>query len=133
MRALLHVEDDDGAAVVFRAAVDEANIRVNIERVSDGEQALEYLRGKGRYSGVRRPDVVFLDLNMPRVNGWQVLMDMKSDDSLRSIPVVILSTSSRQGDKERARALGAQDYVIKWPSFEILVAELGSAYENAVS
>jgi len=129
MRALLHVEDSDAAAVVFRAAVNEANIPAEIERVSDGDEALRLLREQPD----RRPDVVFLDLNLPRVGGWQVLMEMRADASLSTIPVIVLSTSSRPADKERAYSLGAQHYLTKPGSFAVLVAELGSAYRKFVA
>jgi CheY-like chemotaxis protein len=129
MRALLHVEDSDAAAVVFRAAVNEANIPVEIERVSDGDEALRILREQPD----RRPDVVFLDLNLPRVGGWQVLMEMRADEGLSTIPVIILSTSSRPADRERAYSLGARHYLTKPVSFEMLVAEVGSAYRKFVA
>lgn len=75
---------------------------MSVYRVSDGEEALVYLRRLEPYSAVTRPDLVFLDLNMPRIDGWQVLVAMRDDKSLRSIPVVILTTSCHQADKERA-------------------------------
>src|SRR5689334_19322847 len=102
MRVLLHVEDDDGIAAVFHAAVEEAGIDATVSRVAGGEQALRYLRGAGLYSGAIRPDIVFLDLNMPGVDGWQVLVEMRANDNLRSIPVVVLTTSSHHSDKDRA-------------------------------
>lgn len=71
MGELLHVEDEDVSAAIFRAAFEEAGIEVTISRVADGEQALRYLRGAGLYVTVKRPDIIFLDLNLPRVDGWQ--------------------------------------------------------------
>jgi hypothetical protein len=127
---ILHVEDDDAMAVAFRVAVDEAGIQVKVDRVSDGEQALEYLRGSAERYHPRHAVVVFLDLNMPRTDGWQVLEEMKADDNLRFIPVVILSTSFRGADQERAKALGAQQYIPKPPSFHDLVTAIGSAYRK---
>jgi CheY-like chemotaxis protein len=129
MRALLYVEDSDAAAIVFRAAVNEANIPAKLDRVSDGDEALKVLREQPD----RRPDAVFLDLNLPRVGGLQVLKEMRSDESLRDIPVIILSTSSRPSDKERAYSLGAQHYLTKPGSFNDLVAELSSAYRKFVA
>ena len=130
MRALLHVEDENDTALVFRAAVAQADIRLSVYRVSDGEQALVYLRRLEPYTAVPRPDLVFLDLNMPRVDGWQVLVAMRDDESLRSIPVVVLTTSSHRADKERAYALGAKHYITKPAAFDVLVAEVMSACQK---
>ena len=130
MRALLHVEDENDTALVFRAAVAQADIRLSVYRVSDGEQALVYLRRLEPYTAVPRPDLVFLDLNMPRVDGWQVLVAMRDDESLRSIPVVVLTTSSHPADKERAYALGATHYITKPSAFNVLVGELTSACQK---
>lgn len=80
MGALLRVEDDDGAAVAFRAALDEANVQVAVDRVVDGQQALEYLRGGRNVCGRRAPKAVFLDLNLPRVDSWQVLVAISQNE-----------------------------------------------------
>lgn len=133
MATLLHVEDDDAVAVAFRVAVDEANIPVNLNRVSDGDQALEYLRHEGAYTSADRPDLVFLDLNMPKVDGWQVLAAMSRDKELCSIPVVVLSTSSHPYDKQLAYALGAKHYVSKPATLDGLVAEVQLAYREIVT
>ena len=108
MATILHIEDDDATALVFQAAIYEARLQATVHRVSNGEDALAYLRGEGLYMGRTWPDIVYLDLNMPKVDGWEVLTEMRADNDLRSIPVVILTTSSLTSDKERARALGAQ-------------------------
>ena len=128
MRALLHVEDDDAMATVIRAAVDEAAIDVNLFRVSGGAQALGYLRGEAPYVGSARPDLVFLDLHMAGMDGWQVLAEIRADESLRSIPVVVLSTSRLEADRDRAYTLGARRFVTKPASFRLLIAEVESAY-----
>ncbi len=73
-------------ALVFIAAVDEARFDATVYRVSDGEEALAYLRGTGRHVDRTWPDIVYLDLNMPKVDGWQVLKDIKADSDLQSIP-----------------------------------------------
>ena len=130
MHALLHVEDENDTALVVRAAVAQSDIRVSVYRVSDGEQALVYLRRLDPYTAATRPDLVFLDLNMPRVDGWQVLVAMRDDKSLRSIPVVILTTSRQRADKERAYALGAKHYITKPATFDVLVAEVMSACQK---
>jgi CheY-like chemotaxis protein len=130
MLTLLHVEDEDTIAVIFRAALDAAKIQVTVYRVSDGEQALNFLRRSGPYVGVRQPDLIFLDLNTPRMDGWQVLAEMHADKSLPSIPVIVLSSSSRQCDKDRAFALGAQEYINKPLFFNDWITEVQSAYRK---
>ena len=133
MHTVLHVENENATAFVFRAAVAQANIRVSLYRVSDGEQALVYLRRLEPYAAVTRPDLVFLDLEMPRVDGWQVLIAMRDDKNLRSIPVVVLTTSCQQADKERAYALGAKHYITKPGAFDVLVAEVTSTCQKFFS
>jgi CheY-like chemotaxis protein len=133
VHTVLHVENENATAFVFRAAVAQANIRVSLYRVSDGEQALIYLRHLEPYAAVTRPDLVFLDLEMPRVDGWQVLVAMRDDKNLRSIPVVVLTTSCQQADKERAYALGAKRYITKPATFDVLVAEVTSACQKFFS
>ena len=128
MGELLHVEDEDASAAIFRAAFEKAGIDVTISRVADGEQALRYLRSAGLYVAAKRSDIVFLDLDLPRVDGWQVLLEMKEEESLRSIPVVVLSRLYGQADRDRLYALGAKYYITKPATFHVLVAEVKSAY-----
>jgi CheY-like chemotaxis protein len=120
-------------ALVFSAAIQEARPQATVHRVSSGEDALAYLRAEGRYSGRTWPDIVFLDLNMPRIDGWQVLTDMRADNDLRSIPVVVLTTSSLRSDRDRAHALGAQHFVTKPAAFGALVAAVESTYRSLVA
>jgi len=119
--AILHVEDEDGSACLFRAALDEAGIGLSVYRVSDGEQALAFLHQAGIYQSARRPELVVLDLNMPRVDGWTVLRSVKEDEQLRDIPVVVLSTSHLPEDQARALVLGARRYLVKPIGFFDLV------------
>jgi CheY-like chemotaxis protein len=130
---ILHVENDDATALVFSAAIDEAKLHATVYRVSSGEEALAYLRGEGRYAGRTWPDIVFLDLNMPKVDGWQVLSDMGADIDLRSIPVVILTTSSLRADKDRAHSLGARHFLTKPAAFGALVAAVEATYRSLVA
>jgi CheY-like chemotaxis protein len=130
MSVLLHVEDEDAMAAVFRAAIEKTRIDVTLTRVADGEQALRYLRAAGVYAGAKRPDLVFLDLNMPGMDGWQVLAGMQADQSLCLIPVVVLSTTSRQIDKDRAFALGARHYIAKPAFFDEWTTQPESAYRR---
>ena len=133
MATILHIEDDDAMALVFRTAIDEANLQATVYRVSDGAEALLYLRGEGQYAGRTWPNIVFLDLNIPKLDGWQVLTAMRADRDLRSIPVVILTTSSRDADRNRAQALGAQHYVSKPTAFDALVVAVKATYRSVVA
>ena len=124
--ALLHVEDEDASAFLFRAALDQAGVGVSVYRVSDGDQALAFLNKSGVYRMARRPDVIVLDLNMPRIDGWTVLSGIRANDRLQAIPVVVLSTSFRQEDQIRSLALGARRYVVKPRDFDRLVRDVES-------
>jgi chemotaxis family two-component system response regulator Rcp1 len=122
--AFLHVEDSDADAFLFRAALDQAGIKVSVYRVSDGEQALAFLHRSGTYTNARRPELLVLDLNMPRMDGWTVLSWIRKDAELESIPAVVLSTSSGPEDRCRALALGARRYVVKPTIFNGWVHEV---------
>jgi CheY-like chemotaxis protein len=124
--AVLHVEDEDSSACLFRTALDHAGIAVSVYRVSDGHEALAFLNHSGIYKMARRPELIVLDLNMPRVDGWTVLSTVCANDELRTIPVVVLSTSSQPEDQTRALSLGARRYVIKPDDFYGLVQEVES-------
>ena len=86
--------------------------------VGDGEKALQFLRRVGPYEGVVRPDLVLLDLNLPKVDGREVLAAVKSDSDLRMIPVVVLTTSASDADVLRAYGLGANCYITKPVGFD---------------
>jgi CheY-like chemotaxis protein len=124
--ALLHVEDEDGGACLFRAALDEAGIDVSVYRVSDGEQALAFLHQAGIYRSARRPELVVLDLNMPRVDGWTVLTRIGGNEQFKDVPIVVLSTSRQPEDQTRALALGARRYFVKPSDFMDLVRAIES-------
>jgi CheY-like chemotaxis protein len=127
VRTLLHVEDEDGSAFLFRHAVREAGFSVVVFRVSNGEEALAFLRKAGPYAHAERPKLMVLDLNLPKIDGLGVLTRVRSDESLRNIPVVVISTSSRPADKEKAFSLGARYYIVKPDSFEELTQQVKAA------
>jgi len=109
---LLYVEDEDAAFLLFETALKTANIEVDLHRASDGEEALAYLQGNS--SGNHpRPNLVVLDLNLPRKNGLDVLSEIKKDQNLSGITVVVFSSSSLASDKQRSIALGASEYITK--------------------
>jgi CheY-like chemotaxis protein len=110
---ILLVEDNPGDARLAREALNENNINHFLYHVEDGLQALDFLHNKGMYRSSPRPDLILLDLNLPRINGHQVLSEIKSDENLRKIPVVVLSISCSEKDIEESYKLNANCYVTK--------------------
>ena len=110
---LLIVEDAPGDVLLTREALAGSRIPHNLRVVEDGEAAIAYLRQEGEHADAVRPDLVFLDLNLPRLDGREVLARIKSDPGLRTIPVVILTTSGSQEDVLRSYDLHANAYVTK--------------------
>jgi len=110
---ILLMEDDPGDVELILEALHDAKIALAIDHVSDGEEGMRYLRKEGAYAGATRPDLVLLDLNMPRMDGREVLEALKGDRGLRSIPVVILTTSDAEQDIMASYDLGANCYLKK--------------------
>jgi two-component system, chemotaxis family, response regulator Rcp1 len=110
---ILLVEDNPGDVRLTQEALKEAKFRNNLQVVGDGVEALAYLRQEGKYSGATRPHMVMLDLNMPRMDGREVLAAIKKDPDLRRIPVVVLTSSEAETDIARAYELHANCYVTK--------------------
>jgi CheY-like chemotaxis protein len=119
---VLLVEDDPGDVLLIREAFDFNKVHNNLNVVSDGEQALDYLRGSGDYTDRIRPDLVLLDLNLPRKDGREVLAEVKSDPDLRTIPIVVLTTSEAEEDVLKSYQLHANAYVTKPVDFERFVS-----------
>jgi CheY-like chemotaxis protein len=119
---VLLVEDDPGDVLLIREAFDFNKVHNNLNVVNDGEQALAYLRREGEYSESLRPDLVLLDLNLPRKDGREVLAEVKADESLRAIPIVVLTTSEAEEDVLKSYQLHANAYVTKPVDFERFVA-----------
>jgi CheY-like chemotaxis protein len=119
---VLLVEDDPGDVLLIREAFDFNKVHNNLNVVSDGEQALDYLRGAGGYADRIRPDLVLLDLNLPRKDGREVLAEVKSDPDLRTIPIVVLTTSEAEEDVLKSYQLHANAYVTKPVDFERFVS-----------
>jgi CheY-like chemotaxis protein len=115
---ILLVEDDPGDVLITREAFAENKVRNELNVVSDGDTALAYLRREGDFAAARRPDLILLDLNLPRKDGHEVLAEIKSDLSLQRIPVVILTTSDAEEDVLRSYDLHANAYVTKPVDFE---------------
>jgi len=110
---ILLVEDNPGDVRLTREALKEAKFRNTLQVVGDGVEALAYLRQQGQYSGAMRPHLIMLDLNLPRMDGREVLAAIKKDADLRRIPVVVLSSSEAETDIARAYDLHANAYVTK--------------------
>jgi len=110
---ILLVEDNDGDVFLTMEALKDAKIANSVHVVHDGVEALEFLRRQGKYATAPRPDLILLDLNLPRKDGRQVLREIKDDPSLRRIPVVILTTSKGEEDVLRAYDLHANCYITK--------------------
>jgi two-component system, chemotaxis family, response regulator Rcp1 len=110
---ILLVDDDPVDVRLTLEALRDAKIHVEIDVARNGVEAMAFLRREGAFSGAERPDLVLLDLNMPKKSGREVLAEMKADAQLRGIPVVVLTTSGADEDIVRARELGASCYVTK--------------------
>jgi CheY-like chemotaxis protein len=115
---VLLVEDDPGDVLMTREAFEHHRIRNNLHVVSDGEQAMLFLRKSGAYADAPTPGLILLDLNLPRRNGLEVLAELKADSNLLSIPVVILTTSQAQEDILRSYSLHANAYISKPVDFD---------------
>jgi len=115
---VLLVEDDPGDADLTREALKEAKMMVNLTIVEDGEAAIAYLRKEEPYTDAVRPDLILLDLHLPRKDGREVLRELKNDTVLRTIPVVILTTSQANADILDIYGLGGNCYVTKPVGFE---------------
>jgi CheY-like chemotaxis protein len=115
---VLLVEDDPGDVLMTREAFEDNKVANRLAVVSDGVSALEYLRKEGQYADAPTPDLILLDLNLPRMDGREVLQALKGDDDLRRIPVVVLTTSEAEEDVLRSYSLHANAYVTKPVDFD---------------
>lgn len=116
----LLVEDDEDHAELIRCTFQRRRLLNELEWVRDGEQALAFLRGEGPYANKQRPHVVLLDINLPKRSGLEILAEMKSDESLRTIPVVVVTTSEIEGDRLKAYEYHVNSYIVKPVDFERL-------------
>jgi CheY-like chemotaxis protein len=115
---ILLVEDDPGDVVMTREAFQDYKVHNQLHVVDDGAEAMAFLRNEGVYAERPRPDLVLLDLNLPKMDGREVLEAIKSDPELASIPVVVLTTSENEDDVLRSYSLHANAYVTKPVDFE---------------
>ncbi len=118
---VLLVEDDEGDVLMTREALAEGKVLNRLSVVNDGVEAVEYLRQNGDYHEASRPDLILLDLNLPKKDGRQVLEEVKADENLRRIPVIVLTTSGADEDVLRSYNLHANAYVTKPVDFDRFV------------
>ena len=117
-QAILLVEDNPDDVLITKRALSKGKISNALYVVNNGEEAIRFLRKEGDYKGVCTPALVLLDLNMPKMDGFQVLKEVKNDENLRSIPIIVLTTSDRDRDIDDAYNLGCNSYIVKPVSFE---------------
>ncbi|WP_182114195.1 response regulator [Actinotalea sp. JY-7885] len=125
---VLLVEDDPGDVLMVQEVFEDHGLGGHLDVVNDGAEALAYLRREGAHAAARRPHVILLDLNLPKIGGREVLEAVKTDPELGSIPVVVLTTSSAEEDVVRAYTAHANAYVTKpvdWDAFTAAIRRIG--------
>ena len=130
---ILMADDDEDDRLLTIDALKESRVLNNLFCVEDGVELLEYLRREGKYADPKdspRPSLILLDLNMPRKDGREALQEIKADPKLRSIPVVILTTSKEEEDMLRGYDLGCASYITKPVNFELLIETINRALER---
>jgi two-component system, chemotaxis family, response regulator Rcp1 len=126
---ILMVEDNDGDVFLTTEALKSAKVANELFVVHDGVECMDFLRQKGKYADALRPDLILLDLNLPRRDGREVLAELKPDPDLRKIPVVVLTSSSAEIDVAQAYDLHANCYIVKPVDFANLLSVV-RAIEN---
>lgn len=132
---VLLVEDSPGDVRLTQEAFRDANVSINLHVASDGVEAMAFLRLEGIHANALRPDLILLDLNLPRMDGREVLARIKKDDSLKTIPTVILTTSAAEADILKSYQLQANCYLIKpaqLDAFESLVKSINDFWLTRV-
>lgn len=110
---ILLAEDSQTDAELTIEALSSGKVRNNIYHVWDGEETMDFLRREGKYADAVRPDLILLDLNMPKLDGRDVLKEMRADEDLKVIPVVVLTTSTQDKDIHESYGLAANNYIVK--------------------
>jgi CheY-like chemotaxis protein len=121
---ILMADDDDDDFLLTQKALKQSKLLNTLHRVQDGEELLEYLRREGEYSdkdNCPRPGVILLDLNMPRKDGREALKEIKSDEKLRDIPIVVFTTSKAEEDIYKSYQLGVNSFITKPVTFDGLI------------
>jgi DNA-binding response OmpR family regulator len=123
---VLLVEDDPGDVILTQEGLRASKLHINLHVVDNGEKALAFLHREPPYEDAPRPGLIILDLNLPRVNGMEVLKEIKTNEDLQTIPTVILTTSRAEEDVIRSYKLGANCYVSKPLNLDEFVKVVGS-------
>lgn len=118
---ILLVEDNDDDVFLTREAFAAASLRVNLERVDNGEKCLQYLRKEAPFTNARTPDLILLDMHMPVMDGYEVLAEIVKDEKLHHLPVVVLTTSYEAADIQKMYGLRCSSYITKPVNFESFV------------
>lgn len=126
---ILVVEDNEGDVHLTREALKRAKVSNRVHVVTDGVEAMEFLRREGAFPDVPRPDLVLLDLNLPNMDGREVLEEMKKDPNLRTIPVVVVTSSAAEQDVVRTYSLNANAYVTKPVDLQQFLHVIGAVGE----
>ena len=133
---ILLADDDADDRLLVREAFEENHLLNPLHTVEDGEELMDYLYGRGKFAGIAaRPNLILLDLNMPRKSGIEALREIKSDPSLRTIPIVVLTTSRAEEDILKSYELGVNSFIVKPVTFDSLVElvkELGKYWFQIV-
>ena len=117
-RTILLVDDNPDDVMIAKRAFAKCEIRNKVYVTENGEEAIQFLRKEEAFKAVPTAGLVVLDLNMPKVNGFEVLKVIKGDEKLKSIPIIVLTSSSRSEDIDRAYKLGANSFIVKPAAFE---------------
>jgi len=110
---VLVVEDNPNDVAIIKRAMRKSDVKCELYFARDGEEALDFLYGQGEFEDAPRPDLILLDLNLPKINGLEVLAKIKEDDRLKRLPVIVLTISEREEDMVKAYNSGAASYMTK--------------------
>lgn len=127
---ILLVEDSEDDVFIMRHNLKRAGIANPLQVVTDGQMAVDYLSGKGSFSDRERfplPSIVFLDLKLPYLHGFEVLDWVRQQRSLKSLAIIVLTSSNEERDRQRAQALGARSYLVKPPTRDMLLELVNSS------
>lgn len=122
---ILLVEDNPDHAFLTREAFEDARLQCDLHHVETGDECMKFLRREGRYAGAPRPDLILLDIHMPRMNGYEVMEAINLDESLRSLTVVVLTSSADEMDVERMYKMRCNSYLTKPVEFNEFAAVVG--------
>lgn len=126
---ILLVEDDPGDVELIKESISNSKIKLKLNVANNGEEAISYLKNEGDYKDSSEPDLIILDLNLPLRSGMEVLEEVKADDNLKHIPVIVMTTSDQDTDIIKSYRLGANSYVTK-PLGIDQFAKIVSSIEN---